>query len=41
MQLRKLRPNPGYVPHLRPSPPFIVDVSVILGLLYVFDGFTF
>ncbi|KAF8811992.1 WD40 repeat-like protein [Phlegmacium glaucopus] len=24
--LRKLRPNPTYVPHLRPSPPFIVDL---------------
>ena len=29
MQLRKLRPNPGYVPHLRPSPSFIIDVRDI------------
>lgn len=24
--LRKLRPNPTYAPHIRPSPPFIVDL---------------
>ena len=43
-QLRKLRPNPGYVPHLRPSPPFIIDVSIIFGFLYVeheFNRFKF
>ena len=35
MQLRKLRPNPGYVPHLRPSPSFIIDVRIMVGLLLV------
>lgn len=25
-QLRKLRPNPTYVPYMRPSPPYIIDV---------------
>jgi polyadenylation factor subunit 2 len=35
MKLRKLRPNPGYVPHLRPSPSFIIDVRVMVGLLHV------
>ena len=42
MQLRKLRPNPGYVPHLRPSPSFIIDVRVMVGLLHLrheFNGF--
>ncbi|KAF5318013.1 hypothetical protein D9619_012251 [Psilocybe cf. subviscida] len=24
--LRKLRPNPHYVPHMRPAPPFIIDL---------------
>ncbi|KAF8898228.1 WD40-repeat-containing domain protein [Gymnopilus junonius] len=24
--LRKLRPNPHYVPHMRPSPPFVIDL---------------
>ncbi|PPQ67555.1 hypothetical protein CVT24_002835 [Panaeolus cyanescens] len=24
--LRKLRPNPTYVPHMRPAPPFIIDL---------------
>lgn len=35
MQLRKLRPNPGYVPHLRPSPSFIIDVRIMVGLLHL------
>src|ERR1700722_4219577 len=26
LQMRKLRPNPTYVPYLRPSPPYIIDV---------------
>ncbi|KAF8626376.1 hypothetical protein AX15_005026 [Amanita polypyramis BW_CC] len=26
MLMRKLRPNSTYVPHLRPSPPFIIDL---------------
>ena len=26
-QLKKLRPNPYFVPHMRPAPPFIIDVS--------------
>ena len=28
-QLRKHRPNPTYVPLIRPAPPYIVDVGVI------------
>jgi polyadenylation factor subunit 2 len=28
-QLRKLQPNPRYVPYIRPSPPFVIDVRVI------------
>jgi polyadenylation factor subunit 2 len=27
IQLRKLRPSPYYVPHLRPGPSYIIDVS--------------
>jgi hypothetical protein len=27
-QVRKLRPNASYVPYLRPSPPYIIDVGV-------------
>ncbi|CDO71888.1 hypothetical protein BN946_scf184940.g35 [Trametes cinnabarina] len=29
--LRKLRPNPTYVPYLRPAPPYIIDVGWIFG----------
>ena len=28
-QFRKLQPNPRYVPYIRPSPPYIIDVRVI------------
>ena len=28
-QMRKIRPNPSYVPCLRPSPPYIIDVGGI------------
>lgn len=28
-QLRKHRPNPTYVPCMRPAPPYIVDVRII------------
>ncbi len=26
MQFRKLQPSPRYVPYIRPSPPYIIDV---------------
>jgi hypothetical protein len=28
-QFRKLQPNPRYVPYIRPSPPYIIDVRSI------------
>ena len=28
-QFRKLQPNPRYVPYIRPSPPYIIDVRII------------
>ena len=45
-QFRKLQPNPRYVPYIRPSPPYIIDVRVItiywvLDFLTLERGFSF
>ena len=31
-QMRKLRPNPTYIPYMRPSPPHIIDVKTSISL---------